>query len=1253
MVYRFADCTLDTRLYTLDRAGQSTLLAPKVFEVLCYLIEHRDRVVSKQELCDHVWEGFAISDAALESCLRAVRLRVGDNGQAQRIIQTQRGHGYRFVADVTVETSRGGTEERPSSLPVPPEPLEDATSTLPPAQPVIPPRPIQRLGVRRCASCQHANDESAVFCAACGTRLRQLCGHCGQDVTLPAVFCTACGQPLTAPSPSSPAPTPAGQAERKPVTVLCCAVATTMAHGTRIDLDALHSLLLELHPLARDIVRQYGGRLHPVMGERLMAMFGIPVAHEDDARRAVRVALELHRRLSARLEHFGTAPGVPLALRMGLHTGLVVVGGLQNGDDAETAATVVGNVVSVATALEERAAPGTILCSDATARSIQGMVRLAALGPLQVPGQPAPVETYTVRGRSFRRSPLEQYRGRVLSPFVGREREMTTLHALLAQVEEGHGQVVGVVGEPGLGKSRLVHEFRRSLGGRRLAYRAGGCLSYGSTMPYLPVLDLLRHHCGIMDTDSPEDLTAKIHRSLRDVDMVPETWAPVLLHLLGLEEGTNPLAMLRPEVRKARILTALTQMCLHGSRQLPLILEIENLHWIDPSSDECLAALVERMAGAPLLVLVTYRPGYRPAWIDRSYVTQIALQPLTSQDSLRVVQAALPTVALSAPLGPQLLAKADGNPFFLEELARTVAEQGADKSAHTVPDSVQAVLLARIDRLPTTAKRLLQAAAVIGKDVTLPLLQAVTHVPEEAMHRDLGHLQAAEFLYETYAPTIPTYTFKHVLTQEVTYQSLVRRARQQYHERIAQVLETQLPDVAETQPELLAQHYMRAERGAQALPYWQRAGQRAVERSAHVEAISHFMQGLELLQALPVTPERAQRELTLQLAIAAPLLMVKGHTAPEVAHAYARAQALCQEMGESPQGFAALLGLWRFHFSQARLLKAQELAEQCLALAQYLHDPLALHEAHVALGSTYIHLGELRSARAHLEQGVTLYDRERCRPLAFSRGTDPGIVGLSRAAWTLWMLGYAEQALAMSQQALSLAGEVSHPASLVFAVFFAAVLSQCRREAPRTQEQAEVLLALSREHGFHYWIAAGLLLRGWALTQRGMMEEGLAQLQEGHRAWLAIGNELGKTQILARLAEAYGQAGRTDDGLRAVTEALVAMDKNAECHYAADIYRLQGELLLQQAQEQQGLSTAPLATQREAEVYIQRAREMAQHQHAKFQELRAAMTLSRLWQMQGKQTEAWSMLGSTYHWFTEGFDTPDLVNARALLDALR
>src|SRR5215475_6808378 len=804
MLYRFADCTLDTQLYTLERAGQTTRLAPKVFETLCYLIEHRDRVVSKQELCDQVWEGYAISDATLESCLRAVRLTVGDSGQAQRIIQTQRGYGYRFVAGVTL------LSEDPSPPPLPPE----AAPHPHPSSPVEP-------GVRPCAACHYTNPEDATVCAACGMRLRQPCAHCGQELLLPAAFCTACGQPLVvlsvpgvvaAPAaPESPqtrtTPTdPRGfGAERKLVTVLCCTVASTAAGGTRLDLDTLYSVMQELHALAHDVVRPYGGQLQPTVGDRLLILFGVLEAHEDDARRAVHVALELRRRWQVHQEErLGTVSSASWACRIGLHTGLVVVGGRQG--DAEVS-TVVGDVISVAMGLQEQAAPGQILCSDATARLVQRTVRLDAVAPVQLPGQPMPVTTYAVLRHRGRRAPGWDRWGRVLSPFVGREREMATLHALLAQVDTGRGQVVGVVGEPGIGKSRLLYEFRQSLDGQRLTYLTGRCLSYGSTTPYLPVLELLRHNCGILETDRAEDIAAKLYRSLKEVDMAPEEWAPVLLPLFGIQEETQQSAALIPEARKARTLVAVTQMCLKGSRPQPLIVEIEDLHWFDASSEECLTALVERMAGAALLVLVTYRPGYRPPWVDKSYVTQVSLQPLTQSDSLRVVQAVLPGAAQTVPLVPQLLAKAEGNPFFLEELARTVAEQGADTSSSTVPNTVQAVLTARIDRLPATAKHLLQAAAVMGKEVALPLLQAVTAVSEEAIHRDLRHLQTAEFLYETYALSAPMYTFKHVLTQEVAYHSLVRRARQQYHERIAQVLEERFPDVVETQPELLAYHY--------------------------------------------------------------------------------------------------------------------------------------------------------------------------------------------------------------------------------------------------------------------------------------------------------------------------------------------------------------------------------------------------------------------------------------------------------------
>jgi len=728
--------------------------------------------------------------------------------------------------------------------------------------------------------------------------------------------------------------------------------------------------------------------------------------------------------------------------------------------------------------------------------------------------------------------------------------------------------------------------------------------------------------------------------------------------------------VLDPEARKARTLTALTQMCLNGSRQRPLILELEDLHWIDPSSDEYLTALVERMAGAPLLVLATYRPGYRPTWIDRSYVTQIALQPLTSQDSLRVVQTVLQTVALGAALVPQLLTKADGNPFFLEELARTVVEQGANAPFPTVPDTVQAVLLARIDRLPATAKRLLQTSAVIGKDVALPLLQAVTDVPEEAMHRDLGHLQAAEFLYETYVHAAPVYTFKHVLTQEVTYQSLVHRARQQYHERIAQVLEARFPEVAETQPELLAQHYTEAEQGAPAIPYWQRAGQRAVERSANSEAVSHFTTGLEILQSLPATPERARQELALQLALGTSLRMVKGHTAPELESRYTRAYELSQQVGESRQQFSALMSLWRLSINRARIPQACELAEQCVALAQHGPDPELLQDAHRMLGESLFFHGQPVLARTHLAQGIALYDAQQGRVRAFSSGIEPGVICLSFLASTLWQLGYPDQALTKSQEALTLAQESSHAYSLVFALNHTSVLYGWRREVQLAQERAKAVTKLASEHGFIQFLQKERFWKDWTLARQEPDESSEEFIPQDLSTWRAIASELELPHRLAMLADTYGNKGQVELWLHAVDEGLTFIHKNAVCHFEAELYRLKGALLMRQAIERAGTVIASSeilgmteakgggapqisSLRTEAEGCFRQALDIARRQQAKSLELRAAVSLSRLWQQQGNKVPARQMLQEIYGWFTEGFDTPDLQEAKALLETLQ
>jgi DNA-binding winged helix-turn-helix (wHTH) protein/predicted ATPase len=1043
--------------------------------------------------------------------------------------------------------------------------------------------------------------------------------------------------------PQLPSFPPTHPGEKKVVTVLCCGIQAASGSPAGGDLDRLSD---QMRALYRP-VRQYGGTIQPVTGNRFLALFGAPLAQEDHAQRAMLAALEL-------LSPSMSAPSAPeaeaLIVRLGLHTGEVAVGGF--GDDQELAAAVMGETALLATVLQEAAAPGTLLCSAATVRLVQGMVDLEPLPPMILAAGASPVQVYKVVQQGLQRITAAHLHRRPLRRFVGRRQELATLYRHFQQAAAGHGQVVGIVGESGIGKSRLLDELRQRLAQQPVTYLEGRCLSYSQETPYRPILDMLRHACGLNDLDPPQVIERQVTRYLQELGMAPQDSAPYLLHLLGVPAGTERLPLLTPEEFKARIYGTFRHLARQASQQQPLVIAIEDLHWVDSTSEELLMSLVEYIAGVPILLLGTYRAGYRPPWLDKSYATQFALQPLTFRDGRRLLQAVFSTTAVPEALIQRLIEQAEGNPFFLEELAWTVMEHGPSSPSVEVPDTVQAVLTSRIDRLPPAEKHLLQVAAVIGKDVPLALLAEVTELPVETVHRGFAHLQSVEFLYESRLVPVPVYTFKHALTREVAYQSLLRSTRQPYHQRIAQVLAEQFPETARLYPELLAHHYTEAGLAEQAIPYWQQAGQRALERSANSEAISHFTKGLELLQSLPETPERIQQELTLHLALGAPLMMLKGHTAPEVGHAYTRAYELAQQLGETPQRFSVLIGLWRFYFNQAQLQMARELAEQCLLLAQHLQDVRLLQEAHMVLGSTLLHLGEHVSARTYLEQGIALYDSQQCRILAFSRGTDPGVGCLSRVAWTLWMLGYAEQAEARSREALALAQDMSHAYSLAFALHFAGLLHQCRREVQIVRERAEAEIALSTAHGFVEWLEGGMTLHGWALAQQGAVEVGIAQIQQGLDAWLARGNALGKTQILVRLAEAYGKAGCTAEGLRVLAEALEAVHHNAERHYEAEIYRLKGELLLQSAtQEREPASFQPHLE--EVEACFRQALDVARRQQAKALELRAAMSLARLWQMQGQRVEAGRIVTEIYGWFSEGFDTPDLQEARALLEALR
>jgi predicted ATPase len=601
----------------------------------------------------------------------------------------------------------------------------------------------------------------------------------------------------------------------------------------------------------------------------------------------------------------------------------------------------------------------------------------------------------------------------------------------------------------------------------------------------------------------------------------------------------------------------------------------------------------------------------------------------------------------------QIIEKTDGVPLFVEEITKAILESGQLKavdgyyelrgslSTFDIPATLQDSLMARLDRL-MTAKVIAQLGATIGRQFSYALLQAVAQLNERTLQEELHRLVEAELLYQRGVPPQAAFTFKHALIQDAAYESLLKSTRQHYHQRIAQVLESQFPETVEAQPELLAHHYTAAGLNAQAVSYWHKAGQRAIERSAYVEAIGHLRTGLALLQTLPETSERSQQELLLHLALGASLRATQGTGALEVGETYTRARQLCQHL-EDPQRLIPMLnGLWNYYLVRAELQTACALGAQLLALAQQTQDSAMLLAAHRALGATLFYLGETTLAYTHFVQGMALYDPKQHRASAFLSEDDAGVICHILAAWALWCLGSLDQGLAQVDEAVVLAQQVARPFSLSFVLGFAAVFHQLRREWQLVQERAAAAISLATVQGFPHWRARGVVLRGWALVQQGQVKEGIEQINQGLIAIRATGGEVQQPYFLALLAEAHGPLGEPEAGLAVLTEALTLVDKTGECWYEPELYRLKGALLLQQNSDNQA----------DAESCFHHALDLARNQQAKSFELRTAISLARLWQQQGKRQEAHDLLAPVYNWFTEGFETADLQDAKALLEAL-
>jgi predicted ATPase len=714
-----------------------------------------------------------------------------------------------------------------------------------------------------------------------------------------------------------------------------------------------------------------------------------------------------------------------------------------------------------------------------------------------------------------------------------------------------------------------------------------------------------------------------------------------------------PARNVSPQQQRQQTQDALVAWLLEEATRQPVLAVWEDLHWADPTTLELLGLLVDQIPTAAMLHVLTFRPEFSPPWPMRSHITPITLQRLERPQVEALIAHLAGGKTLPAEVVAHIVAKTDGVPLYVEELTKMLLASDLLRaeaehyvltgplSAMAIPETLQDSLMARLDQL-TTAKEVAQLGAVLGREFAYDMLRAVSSQDEATVQDGLARLVAAELLYQRGRPPRARYMFKHALIQDAAYASLLRSTRQQVHQQVAQLLVARFPEIVETQPELVAHHYTAAGCHEQAVGYWQRAGQQASDRSAYLEAINHVTTGIELLKTLPDTSEQTQQSLTLHIALGAALQMTKGSAAPEVEHAYTQAYALCQQVGETPQLVPVLFGLWRFYHSRAQLHTAREIGETLLRLAQHADAPALTVVAHNALGNTWLCLGALPAARHHLEEGIARYTPDQRRAPVFRIGHDPGVACRAFAAWTLWLQGYPAQALARLHKALALAHELSHPYSLAFARCWAAMISQFRRDVLAVHEQAEAAVALSTEQGFANRAAMGTSLRGWALAMQGQGEEGMAQVRQGIAALRATGGAVLVPYFCTVLAEVAAHLGHPEDGLQALAEAHTLVEQHEERYWEAEVHRLRGVLLLRQ-------SGTPQA---EAETWLQRALDVARRQEAKSLELRAAMSLSRLWQQQGKRQEAHDLLAEVYAWFTEGFDTADLQEAKALLEEL-
>ena len=1054
----------------------------------------------------------------------------------------------------------------------------------------------------------------------------------------------ALGARAEATSPSAgvaPSGPPIDVAERRQVTVMFCDLVGSTALSARLDPEDLREVIAAYHKCAGEIVRRFGGFVSQYLGDGVLVFFGYPRAHEDDAERAVRAGLELIAAVA------GLNTRASLQTRVGIATGLVVVGDLVDAGGSQERG-IIGETPNLAARLQGIAEPNMIVIAEGTRKLLGNLFELQELGAKGIKGIAGSVRVWAALRASYVESRFEALHASGLTALVGRDEEVELLMRRWKQAKMGEGRAALISGEPGIGKSRLTAALSEHIGTEphtRLRYF---CSPHHQDSALYPFIVQLERAAGFARDDTVEAKLGKLRAllvpSTRDDDDIA-----LLSELLSLPSSATDLN-LSPQRRREKLFDAMLRQLEAESRHRAVLMVFEDAHWIDPTSRELLDLTVDRVRRLPVLLVVTFRPEFQHAWGGQPHVTMSALNRLGGRDGAALVERLAGNAGLPEEIVDEIVARADGVPLFVEELTKAVLETGdrdnrvapvmATKSlaALSVPATLQASLMARLDRLGPAPKDVAQIGAVLGREFAYELIEPVAQRDEMELQAALGQLSDARLLFCRGTAPHSSYAFKHALVQDAAYDMLLRGRRQELHARVAAALEQDFADLVERQPELLAHHLTGAGDTERAVDQWLKAGQHAAERFAHLEAIRHYERGVAALSSLPEGPARDEREIELQLARGLSLFTAEGFASVEAAGAYTRARALAEQRGDSRQQFMAVYGLWQSANGAGMIRECRRLSDRLLQLTAGNADEGLHLQAHHSAWATGMFAGEPAAAREHSEAGRRLYDPERHRSHhQHYGGHDPGVCAGSIGALVHWLLGYPDKGLTIGNEALALAERLAHPFSLELALLFNAMLRLDRGEPEMALQRVKAAETLASEQRLGF-VWEPRFLRGAALSTQGAFEEAAACLREG------LATRIGALTIrpygLARLAEAMARQGEHKAALAAARDGLKVQERSGYGQWDAELHRLEGIALL-------GLNRLE-----EGQAALEEALRIARRQQAKAYELRAATSLARLWGEQGRPAKARELLVPAYGWFTEGFDTADLKNAKTLLEAL-